>query len=299
MYGLLVFSVVAALRNPFAGFLAVLLLFLVQVATDNLFAGNLAKRPPRAFRAKNAAAYGNPVLDHLQNKMSGKFRYGASCCGTEYFGPSSAWFVLGCFSTRSSNWNERLFVCSQTGRPNENSSRAFPMRLPQGYHRPVARVDFSVRRQIQAMLQLSIVDFKYIIRSWLFHVMLLFGILALVFALSRVTNRGDLTFLPLTRIMLSIPMFFFSTVIMLLTFLYSGMLVHRAQMAKANQLIDATGTSNWVLLGSKILALLGGSVVLLCVLMMCGIGLQLYHGYYHLEIGHITYIICSSSPFPR
>jgi ABC-2 type transport system permease protein len=40
-----------------------------------------------------------------------------------------------------------------------------------------------------------------------------------------------------------------------------------------------------VLLGSKVLALLQVQVLLLFVMMLCGIGLQLYNGYYHFEIG--------------
>ncbi|MBP9874056.1 MAG: ABC transporter permease, partial [Haliscomenobacter sp.] len=288
LYGLLVFSVVAALRNPFAGFMAVLLLFLVQVATDNLFAGNPWPGALLEPFGQNAAAYETRYWTIAEQNVRQIPVWGIVLWNRILWAIISL-VCFGLFYSKFQLEQETFRLLPNRAPKRKTAAGAFPHASSSGYHRPVARVDFSVRRQIQAMLQLSIVDFKYIIRSWLFHVMLLFGILALVFALSRVTNRGDLTFLPLTRIMLSIPMFFFSTVIMLLTFLYSGMLVHRAQMAKANQLIDATGTSNWVLLGSKILALLQVQVVLLCVLMMCGIGLQLYHGYYHLEIGLYLY----------
>src|SRR6056297_2492955 len=102
--------------------------------------------------------------------------------------------------------------------------------------------------------------------------------------MGRVTNRADMTFLPLTRIVLSVPMLFFSTIIMLSTFVYAGMLVHRSRMAKTNQLIDTSATGNWVLLGSKILALLQVQILLLMIMMLCGIGIQLYNGYLQFEI---------------
>ena len=79
-----------------------------------------------------------------------------------------------------------------------------------------------------------------------------------------------------------------STVI-ICTFLYAGMLVHRSKIARADHLIDATPIPNWSLLLSKLIALIKMQFVLLSIIMISGILFQIYNGYYNFEIGHYIY----------
>jgi len=282
VYGIFIFVVVASLRNMYAGFIAVILLFFFQIMIDNLFEGS-------------------PVLFVLfdpfgQNALAYETRYWTISDQNVRQIP-----VLGMVLWNRLLWTTLGLVLSglfyTKFQLEQESFRLFPSSIKQksvhdeltkpvqpNKYRIKAIIDYSFLQQIKATLQLSAIDLRFIVKNWLFHVLVLFGVFAVVFALSRVTNRMDLTLLPLTRIVLSIPMFFFSTVIMLLTFVYAGMLIHRSRVEKTNQLIDATATSNWVLLGSKVLALLQLQILLLFVMMLCGIGLQLYNGYYYFEI---------------
>jgi len=86
--------------------------------------------------------------------------------------------------------------------------------------------------------------------------------------------------------MLAFPVFFFSMVINLLTFLYAGMLVHRSRIASINQLVDVTPIPNWVLLFSKFIALVKMQMTLLLLVLIGGVLVQTYNGYYQYEIGH-------------
>ena len=88
--------------------------------------------------------------------------------------------------------------------------------------------------------------------------------------------------LPVTWQMLLVPGSSFSLFINILTFLYAGMLVHRAKIERVNHLIDATTIPNWTLLGSKLVALLKMQLLMLLVIMIGGMLIQVYNGYYKL-----------------
>lgn len=283
VYGLLVFVVVAALRNIYAGFIAVILLLFIQIITDNLFEGN-----PVLFTlfdpfGQNAVAHETRFWtiaeqNTLQIPVQGMVLW------NRLLWTSLALLLFGFFYKKFELEQEsfRLIPGIKKSIPAGKASTKSGQSTK--FHSK-ANIDFSLPGRFKSMLKLSAIDFRFIVKNWIFHALLLFGIMALVFAMSRVTNRADMTLLPLTRIVLSVPMIFFSTIIMLLTFVYAGMLVHRPRIAKISQFIDSTATPNWVLLGSKILALLQVQLLLLLVLMLCGIGLQVYNGFYQFEIG--------------
>jgi Aminopeptidase N len=282
VYGLMIFIVVASLRNIYAGFISIILLFFIQIMIDNLFEGT-----PLLFAlfdpfGQNAVAYETRFWTISEQNVRQIPVLGVVLWNR------LLWTTLGLllfslFYKKFKLEQETFRLLPGIGKRKsgkEQKSKFIQSRIKN----TEVTIDFSFLEQVKALLKLSAVDFRFIIKNWLFQVLVFFGVLALVFAVSRITNRADMTYLPLTRIVLSVPMYFFSLVIMLVTFVYAGMLVHRSRIAKSNQLIDTTATTNWVLLGSKILALLKVQLLLLLVMMLCGIGLQLYNGYYHLEI---------------
>jgi len=282
VYGLLIFMVVASLRNIYAGFISVILLFFIQIMIDNLFEGT-----PLLFAlldpfGQNAVAYETRFWTISEQNVRQIPVLGV-VLWNRLLWTTFGLLLFGLFYKKFQLEQETFRLLPNIGRRRlgkEPKSNPVKSRI----ENTKVTIDFSLLDQVKAMLKLSAIDFRFIIKNWLFRVLVFFGVLALVFAVSRVTNRADMTYLPLTRIVLAVPMYFFSLVIMLVTFIYAGMLVHRSLIAKSNQLIDTTATTNWVLLGSKILALLKVQLLLLLVMMLCGIGMQLYNGYYQLEI---------------
>ncbi len=280
-YGLVVFVVVASLRNIYAGFIALILLFFFQIVIDSLFEGTPVLFALLDPFGQNAVAYETRYWtiseqNTLQIPVLGIVLWNRVL-----------WLILsfslfGLFYKKFQMEQESFSLLPNLGKKKGGANElAVPIQPKQSPM--LVCTALSIELHLKGMLQLSGTDFRFIVKNWLFHLLALVGLFAMIFAMSRVTNLADMTFLPLTRIVLSVPMFFFSTVIMLVTFVYAGMLVHRSRMTKTNQLIDTTATSNWVFVGSKILALLRMQVLLLFLMMFCGIGLQLYNGYYHFE----------------
>ena len=139
--------------------------------------------------------------------------------------------------------------------------------------------------RLKTMLLLSQKDFIFIVNNWIFKLIACFGILVIFFIEFKVTNSGELRLLPYTRLLISSPLKIYQLIILITTFLCSGMLFHRAKKSHMNALIDVTPIYNSQLLISKIWAVAGIQLVMLTLFAICSIGIQWYNGFYDLELG--------------
>ena len=137
---------------------------------------------------------------------------------------------------------------------------------------------------------------RYIVKSTAF---LVFSLLGLVFMLIIQSQSGKIlqteTY-PLTENMLQAGIFF-SIFLFILTFLFSGFLLHREKDSNMHQLVDTTLASNSTHLWAKFLAILKMQFVTLGLVMISGIGFQIYKGYYNFEIGHYLFDLFGTSFF--
>src|SRR6056297_2902386 len=209
VYGLMVFMVVASLRNIYAGFISIILLFFIQSMVDNLFEG-----APVLFAlfdpfGQNAVIYQTRFWtiseqNVLQIPVLGVVLWNRllwTILGLLLFGLFYKKFQL----------EQETFRFFPNISQRKSARKAFTKPNQPVYQHTKTTIGFSFPHQVKAMLKLSAIDFRFMIKNWLFYLMVMFGVLALVFAMGRVTNRADMTFLPLTRIVLSVPMLFFST----------------------------------------------------------------------------------------
>ena len=154
---------------------------------------------------------------------------------------------------------------------------------------PTAKYDFSGWQNLKTAFNLSSVDFKFILKNWAFITIAILGLLVmLLMSVTAGSMFGTKTF-PVTWQMLEIPGTFFSFFINILTFLFAGVLIHRADTARMGNLIDVTPIPSWVLLSSKFIALLKMQVLLLVLILVAGVMIQTYHGYFNFEIGHYLF----------
>ncbi len=154
---------------------------------------------------------------------------------------------------------------------------------------PKVNFNFSFVQNLKTTWRLSNIDFKYIVTSWPFLSIVLVGLMFILITAMVLGEVFGTKTLPVTWQILLIPGNSFSLFINITTFLYAGMLVHRGNMAKVDNLIDVTPIPNWTLLASKFIALLKMQLVLLLVILVGGILIQVYNGYYKFEIGHYLF----------
>ena len=151
---------------------------------------------------------------------------------------------------------------------------------------PSVKYNYSTWQNLKTMWSLSNFDFKFIIKNWAFLIISFVGLLVLLL-ISMTAGQvfGTKTY-PVTWQMLMLPGTFFSLFINVLTFLFAGMLIQRGDTSRMGHLIDVTPIPNWTLLCSKFIALIKMQIVLLLIIVIAGVSIQTFHGYYNFELGH-------------
>lgn len=154
---------------------------------------------------------------------------------------------------------------------------------------PVVTFKYSFWQNLKTMWNLSSIDYRSIRTNWAFITISIIGLLILIlFAFTAGQLYGTKTY-PVTWQMLELPGTFFSFFINLLTFLFAGVLIHRADTSRMGHLIDVTPIPNWVLLMSKFIALIKMQIQLLLIVLVAGVMIQASRGFYDFEIGHYLF----------
>lgn len=281
----IVFGVVTFSRNVASGFIAILALFLLQGLTET-------------------------VISNMDNKVLGAmldpFGSGASLFYTEYWTVIEqnenplpfegyiiynrlVWGGLGLlifgavFKVFKFSHNALAFSFRKTkGTTVTKNNFGSMVRITL----PKVTFNYSFVENLKRAWTLSNIDFFFVIKSWPFIIISLIGLLILTLTLAVGQQIfGTITY-PVTRQMLDIAGNVFSRLAILpITYLYMGMLMHRSRISKINQLVDATPLPNWTFLLSKFGAMFKIQVALLLLIMISGMIIQTYTGFYEFEIG--------------
>ncbi len=284
LFGAIVFGVVTFTRNIAAGFITVILLLFVQGLMESLLSD-----PDNRYIAAIIDPFGAAASNYYtrywtlseQNELhlpiKGVILYNRFLwlgIAAVIFG---AVYKVFSFSQNAISFSWRNRKPERTTKSNFGGITR--INLSKVTH------DYSFRQNLKTTWKLSNVDFKYIVKSWPFISIVLVGLIIVLIALSEVGELFGTATLPVTWKMLS-QGGSFTVAINICTFLYAGMLIQRARIARLNHLIDVTPIPNWSLLLSKLIALIKMQIVLLAVIMIAGISFQIYQGYFNFEIGH-------------
>lgn len=284
LFGAIVFAVVTFSRNIAAGFITVIVLLFVQGVVESVLSdpeqrGLLALFDPFGSGAVNYyTKYWTPSeQNELQIPIKEMIIYNRLL----WLGVSTLIFGL-VYKFFKFNQNAISFSFKKSKGERVTKSNV------SGITRivlPKVDYNYSFTQNLKTMWNLSNIDFKYIVKSWPFISIVLVGLVLMVVGLSEIGNIFGTATLPVTWKMLNIGGVF-SISINVCTFLYAGMLVSRAKIARVNHLVDATPIPNWTLLFSKVIALVKMQIILLAVIMLAGVIFQIYNGYYNFEFGH-------------
>tara|TARA_B110000046_G_scaffold162006_1_gene176029 strand:- start:12717 stop:16370 length:3654 start_codon:yes stop_codon:yes gene_type:complete len=284
LFGAIVFGVVTFTRNIAAGFITVILLLFVQGLMESLLSD-----PDNRFLAA--------ILDPFGGSASNYYtRYWTISEQNELHLPVKGvvlynrflWLGIGIFVFglvyKFFSFTQDALSFSFRKKKSERATKSNFGGITR-INLPKVSYDYSFLQNLKTTWKLSNIDLKYIVKSWPFISIVLVGMIIILIALSEVGNLFGTATLPVTWKMLS-QGGSFTVAINICTFLYAGMLIHRAKIARADHLIDVTPIPNWALLLSKLIALVKMQIVLLSVIMVAGIAFQIYKGYFDFEIGH-------------
>jgi ABC-2 type transport system permease protein len=282
IYGLLVFSVVLWFRNIYTGFVTIIALFFLQKLLETTFDGDaylIALSDPFAIKTMDFIA---KDLTIAQRNSSLLPVYGVVLYNRLlWFGLSAVIAVVTYFRFSLSEHVMVAFNRLKKGKRmiKDNFQGIKKVNLPE------VSFNFGGVQNLRNIWCISSNHFRFITRNKLFLFLAVLGLCVALSTLSSITNRREMTLLPVTRLVLMVPSFLFKLVIMGLTFIYVGMLIHRERTASMNQLVDIVPVPNWVLFLGKLVAIVRMQMVLLCILIVAGVSIQIFNNYYHFEFG--------------
>ncbi|MCH8316957.1 MAG: hypothetical protein IIA88_00440 [Bacteroidetes bacterium] len=144
---------------------------------------------------------------------------------------------------------------------------------------------FSFSTYLIQYIKLTGQEFKGIVKNVYFIAILFAGVVLMFVNGSQVGTFYGTTTYPVTYQVISIISGSFTLFFLIIIIFYAGELVWRERTTRINQIFDALPIPNWVPFSSKLTALILLQVVLLAVVMLCGLIIQVFKGYYHFEIG--------------
>jgi ABC-2 type transport system permease protein len=283
-YGVIIFSIVTITRNISVGFIAVIVLLFIQGLV-----GSLTQNVEDRFLVSLFDPFGSDALDYYTKywTMYEKNNYLLPFEGAIIYnrliwlGVSVLIFIL----------IYRYFSFTQTALTlgkSKNEERVVKNNFGgiTKINLPEVSFDYSLKQYLKTTWSLSNLDFRFIVKNWVFISIMVVGLLFIILTASVAGEIFGTNTYPVTWQMLLIPGSTFGLFINIVTFLFAGILIHRGATTRMNHLIDSTPVPNWVLLTSKFIALVKMQLVLLMVIMVAGVLYQTYSGFYDFEIGH-------------
>ena len=287
-FSLFVFAVVAFTRNIYIGFISLILFIILQSVLSGLLAGNewnfiTTLLDPTADKAiKQATQYWT-----IQEQNFSSFPITKTIILNRLF-----WFLvsLGIMFFVYAKFEFSQFSGSiKKAKKSKLTNHTNAQSKIRQINIPSVNYNFSFLNKCLTSWRLSNIDFKYIVFSLPFLAILISGFLMVLFLQYDMNPKDGVYMHPSTAEMLKMPMFFFSGVINLITFLYTGILIYRAKLSKMEGLVNITPQPNWVMMLSKLFAILKVQLLLLALVMLTGLIVQTYNGFYRFEIAHYLF----------
>ncbi|MBL8017191.1 MAG: hypothetical protein JNK43_07980, partial [Ignavibacteria bacterium] len=277
--GSVVFAVVLFSRNIYAGFISVVLLLLLREALLSVLGPG-----PGALLDPLGAATAEILTANLtpaeRSVMPVPFDSLVLYNRLIWFGVTVLIFAATYLKFRFTETES--FFWKPSPKLNKTAEK-LPGRLEK-INIPVPVTDFSFTGGIRSAWLLSKFDFRYILKSGSFISILAAGGIFAAVILLQVNPVTDTKILPVTWAMLGYPVMFISFLIIFITFLYSGVLMNRADTYRMSELVVSSPVTDSVLLLSRMFALVKLQSVLLLMIMAVGIGVQLYSGFYGINL---------------
>jgi len=286
LFSAIVFAVTLYTRSIIAGFIVLAVLFFAQGIADTLLAdqdynkiGAIAD--PFGFNAINYYAKYWTIVEQNENMIPVKgviLINRALWIGISLF--IFLWtYVKFTFSYSPVSWQfwkkKKIAAPSIASKPS----------IIQDVSLPAVSYSRSFLQSLKSAVALTKIDLKYVLSGGPFIVISIIGVLFIVMLSAFGGELFGTKTLPVTRELLLVPGGVFRMFIILLTFIYAGLLIHRPESVSIYQLEDATETPTWSFILSRVLTLVIMQMALLGIIMLTGIALQIYNGYYNFELG--------------
>ena len=285
--GTIFFAVSLIARDIFVIWLS-LIIFWVTIGFANAFASSLqyetisALLDPLGDQAKEIISKHWSTYDknHLTYSMTGVFLWNR----VVWIGISILVFITGYMSFSFSSSARRVSFGKR--KLLEKSSSGTFVKISFDHDKlPQASRSFTAATNLKNLWGLAVNECRTILRNVYFRIIILFGMLFL-FIVSFQLGKAiyDTATYPVTYQVVEYFGGTFSLFIVILTIFFSGEIVWRNRENRMDNILDALPVPNWVFYVSKMSGLIFMQCILVALIMVCGIIVQLFRGYFNFEI---------------
>jgi len=149
--------------------------------------------------------------------------------------------------------------------------------------------DFQRRSLGLLLVKMSWLNLRETAKNIYFLVIVLAGVLMMyASAMGLGSIYGTPTY-PVTYLVVESVSETFALFMLIITTFYAGELIWRERESRIAQMLDALPIPSWLPLLSKLFALIGLQALLLVVVMLCGMSIQIFKGYFLLQPGLYLY----------
>jgi ABC-2 type transport system permease protein len=287
-FGAIVYAVVTFSRNIFAGFMVVLILLVLQNFTGLLISYEEYKTlgaliDPLGFAAIQVDTEYWTVFEQNNNYLPTDgylLKNRLIWLGVSLLIFAGLFFKFN-FEQQAISIN--LFKKKGQKLVKSNFEFFLNIKIPQ------LKKDYSFKTLFNFAVKQSYFDFKYILKNKVF---IGFILLVMLIALSVLSVRNQIQGTPtypvtreMAQMVISITGFF----MIIMTFLFSGMLINRAKISNMDHLVNVTPFPNWAFTFSKFLAMFWVQAFIYVLLISLAVSVQLYQGYFKLELDHYLF----------
>jgi ABC-2 type transport system permease protein len=285
LVGAIFFSFVTFTRNMIAGYVGCVALILVKGIASALL---------QDIDNQSMAAILEPFGEQALNKV------------TKYWSPSEQnvlpipfegvllynrllWFGIGLSITiltymrfQFSQFNEPISFFWKKNKKEMLSLASAPLQALSDIPKP--NQVFTIEYSWYQIWFLAKFEFRKIVKSIFFLIIVALSVLTLVLVTTQLGLIYGTSTYPVTYQILQIGGATFQFFMLILIVFYSGILVFRERDSKVDELVGTSPLRPYVSFASKLIALVLVQVVLLLVVMLTGIFIQMYNGYYNVEL---------------
>lgn len=284
LVGAIFFSFVTFSRNMIAGYVGCVALILVKGVASSLLSdidnqSLAAVLEPFGEQALNKVTkYWSPAE---QNTLAIPFEGVLLYNRLLWLGVGLGITILTYLRFQFSQFNEPVSFLKRKNKKEMLSLASAPLQALSDIPKPVQ--NFSAKFSRTQIWFLAKFEFNKIVKSIFFLIIVVLSILTLAIVTTQLGLIYGTSTYPVTYQILQIGGATFQFFMMILIVFYSGILVWRERDHKVEELVGTAPLKPYVGFASKLIALIMVQIVLLFVVMITGMFIQMYNGYYHLE----------------
>ncbi|HAT30048.1 MAG TPA: hypothetical protein DCW29_04115 [Janthinobacterium sp.] len=143
--------------------------------------------------------------------------------------------------------------------------------------------DFESRHLGPLLLQMSWLNLRETVKNIYFCVIVLAGVLFMYASAIDLGSMYGTNSYPVTDKVLELVSGSFALFMLIITTFYAGELVWREREGRVALMLDALPIPSWLPMLSKLFALIGLQALLTLVIMLCGMSIQIFQGYFQFE----------------